>query len=146
MIVGNRHNRTVFNDLAKLHSPHQPTGSVLGVVVSLIAREEKHIGILLLEIGNHRIAISTILIRIAGKRANNDVVLVMRIAANEAFENRALPVPHPIRNTFSLVPTFQSEVSRPTEFVNRSRRDFLPFAADLKFETSQASLVGTQRK
>jgi len=62
VIVGDRHDGPVLDHVAELSAPDEPRRGVLLVVVTLIARKEQQVGVLLLEIIDDRVAVAAVVV------------------------------------------------------------------------------------
>ena len=90
VIVRDRDDGAVSQDLSKLQTEFDPTGSVLAMVIGLITGEEEKVGVLKFQVFDDPWARPLGPARVARESPDNDLVLVDRIAPNDSFEDSFL--------------------------------------------------------
>ena len=145
VIVRDGHDRAVFDDLAEVVAPQQPSRGVLGMVVTLVAGEEQQVGVLFLQLGNDRVAVAAVAVRVAGQRTDDDRVFVHGIPADQPFKYGIATVPDPVRDALGRVPGSDAEMGRPAGVDHRGAGHFAPLAVGHQFQSNFSRLVRLQR-
>jgi hypothetical protein len=83
--------------------------------------------------------------RIAGKRGNNDFVLIGRVATDQPFIDRGLAVPHAVRHVPARVPVLDPKWGDPAGRDHLGPRDLSPLAVALGFQPHRARITLIQR-
>ncbi len=145
VIVGNRHDGTVFQDLTKLHPELKPAISVFGVVIRLIAGKEQEIRIKLFQVVDHHWSGPRCARTIARQVADDNHVFVDGVFADQAFELCFLTMADAIGNILGVVPVLDSKVSAPAKLNDGLRGDLLPLSTFLlQFKRDLFGFVGHQ--
>ena len=76
--------RAIAENLTEREAEFQPCGGVFFVIVGLITREEHEVRILVLDVPGVFLAQAAVLVRVARKGGEHDLVLVRRFPADEA--------------------------------------------------------------
>jgi len=143
MVIGNRDRGSVLDDVAKVAV--QPHLVMLAVIVNLITREEQHVGVDLLDVGDQVLAGNIASVsshhRVASEAGDNNFFLVDRVAANRAFVERRLAMSDPIADRLGAVPVFDPQWSGPAVLDNLGSGNFFPAAVGLDFKANRAIFV-----
>ena len=94
----------VADDVAELQAELDPAGGVLGVAVGLVAGEEEQVGVLPLEVLDDLGPQAGGAAGVARHVGDDDLLLVRRVAADEALEHRLLAVSHAVGHVPGVVP------------------------------------------
>ncbi len=146
VIVGNADRRPVAHHVAELQTELDPARRVLGVTIGLVAREEQQVGILRLRLSMNLGPQAGGAAGIARHVRDDDLVLVHRVAPDEALEHRLLAVPHAVGHVLRRVPFLDAEMRVPAGIEHLRFRDFDPRAVALHFQPRLPRLAGLQRK
>ncbi len=126
VVIGNGDARALAEDVAEGEAELEPGGSVLFVVVGLVAGKEDKVGILVVDVADIFGAQAAVLVRVAGKGGDDDFLLGPRVFADESLEGGFLTVEKPVFDIFGVIPVGDAEAGGPTEVVDLLACDFGP--------------------
>ena len=149
VVVGDRDRGRVADHVAEVAAELQPVGIVPVVVVDLVAGEEQQVGLDPLEVLDDvalgDVAAVARIDRVARERGHHDLVLVDRVAADDALVHGRLAVPHPVRHFAGHVPVLDAKRRRPAGIDHLGRGDLLPLAVLLHFQPHGSRIALFQR-
>ena len=147
VIVGNAHRRAVADDVAKLQAELDPSRRVLRVAIRLITTEKQHVRVLRPQVVDDLGARPDRAAGVAAHVRDHDLILLHRIATDEALKHRLLAVAHAVGHVLRAIPALHAEMRVPARIMHLALRDFLPLAVLLlHFESRHTLLARLQRE
>jgi hypothetical protein len=126
VVVGDRHGGPVADHVAKLQTEFDPRIRVLLVAIRLVAGEEEQVGVGCPQAGHDLLPRPWRFGRVAREHGHGDRLLVGGIAADDAFEDRRVAMPHAVGVVAGGVPVVDAEVGIPAGIVHCRPRDLFP--------------------